>query len=59
MGKVIGPSFSADEVAAVVEQLIDTFVRNRIFGESFLETVERIGLEPFKKAVYENAEADV
>ncbi|MDR6232827.1 nitrite/sulfite reductase [Pseudomonas oryzihabitans] len=59
LGKVIGPSFSADEVAAVVEQLIDTFVRNRIFGESFLETVERIGLEPFKKAVYENAEADV
>lgn len=58
LGKVIGPSFSAEDVPLVIEQLIGTFVKNREFGESFLESVDRIGLEPFKDSVYRTAETD-
>jgi sulfite reductase (NADPH) hemoprotein beta-component len=52
IGKVIGPSFGADEVADVVQQLIGVYVARRDEGERFVETVARIGLEPFKQGVY-------
>ncbi|MDR6609354.1 nitrite/sulfite reductase [Pseudomonas synxantha] len=52
LGKVIGPSFSAVEVPQVIEQIIETFVRYRESEELFVDTVQRIGLEPFKEAVY-------
>ena len=47
-GKVIGPSFAADEVADVVESLIDTYRLRRAGREAFIDTVRRVGLEPFK-----------
>jgi sulfite reductase (NADPH) hemoprotein beta-component len=50
-GKVIGPSFSADEVADVVEAVIDTYRAQRTTAaERFIDTVKRVGLEPFKTA---------
>ncbi|MDN6871587.1 nitrite/sulfite reductase [Pseudomonas citronellolis] len=52
LGRVIGPSFSAAEVPAVIERIVHTYVERRGAGESFVETVERIGLEPFKARVY-------
>ncbi|WP_435607284.1 nitrite/sulfite reductase [Pseudomonas knackmussii] len=56
LGKVIGPSFSAAEVPAVIERIVATYVEQRGAGESFVETVERVGLEPFKARVYQQAE---
>ena len=56
LGKVIGPSFSAAEVPDVIEALVRTYVEQRGAGERFVETVERIGLEPFKARVYRQAE---
>jgi len=47
-GKVIGPSFAADEVADVIETLIDTYRDRRTAGELFIDAVKRIGVEPFK-----------
>jgi len=47
-GKVIGPSFAADEVADVIEALIDTYRDQRAPRELFIDTVRRVGLEPFK-----------
>jgi sulfite reductase (NADPH) hemoprotein beta-component len=47
-GKVIGPSFAADEVADVVESVIDTYRGQRTADELFIDTVKRVGLEPFK-----------
>ena len=47
-GKVIGPSFAADEVADVVESVIDTYRGQRAANELFIETVKRVGLDPFK-----------
>ena len=47
-GKVIGPSFAADEVADVIEAVIDTYRAARASNERFIDTVKRIGLDPFK-----------
>ncbi len=49
-GKVIGPSFAADEVTDALEAVIDTYRRERNSGERFLATVRRIGLPPFRSA---------
>ena len=49
-GKVIGPSFAADEVADVIESAVDTYRSRRAAGELFIDTVRRIGLGPFKDA---------
>jgi sulfite reductase (NADPH) hemoprotein beta-component len=50
-GKVIGPSFAADEVADVVEAVIETYRGQRkAANEHFIDTVKRVGLEPFKSA---------
>jgi sulfite reductase (NADPH) hemoprotein beta-component len=53
LGKVIGPSFAQDEMADVVEKLVTTYVQQRHEDEQFLDTLKRIGLDPFKAAVYE------
>ena len=52
LGKVIGPSFAAHEMADVVSSLIETYVENRHEDERFIDTVRRLGIEPFKTNVY-------
>ncbi len=52
LGKVIGPSFAADEMPGVVARLIDTYVEHRHEDERFVDTVHRLGIEPFKERVY-------
>ncbi|MCM5680393.1 nitrite/sulfite reductase [Schlegelella sp. S2-27] len=49
-GKVIGPSFAADEVPDVIEAVIETYRTHRAASERFVDTVKRVGLEPFKTA---------
>jgi sulfite reductase (NADPH) hemoprotein beta-component len=49
-GKVIGPSFAADEIADAVEAVLDTYRRERANDERFAATVARVGLVPFKVA---------
>ena len=53
IGKVIGPSFSAEEVPAVVKALIAVYVEQRTPTERFIDTFDRIGIEPFKARAYE------
>ena len=57
IGKVIGPSFYADEIPNVMTSIIDTYVSQRSEDESFIETYRRLGLTPFKEAAYRNARA--
>jgi sulfite reductase (NADPH) hemoprotein beta-component len=54
LGKVIGPSFAQDDMADVVEKLVGTYVDLRIEDERFIDTVKRLGIEPFKISVYGN-----
>ena len=55
LGKVIGPSFSADEVPAVIKEILNVYVAQRDSEEElFIDCYNRIGLDPFKEAVYKN-----
>jgi sulfite reductase (NADPH) hemoprotein beta-component len=49
-GKVIGPSFAADEIADAVEAVLATYRRERIAGERFIDSVRRLGIAPFRAA---------
>ena len=53
IGKVIGPSFYAEEVPQVIEALVKVYVEQRTPSERFIDTVERLGIEPFKARAYE------
>ncbi len=53
LGKVIGPSFARDEVPDVIGTLIEVYLENRDSeAERFVDTVWRIGVQPFKERVY-------
>jgi sulfite reductase (NADPH) hemoprotein beta-component len=57
LGKVLGPSFARAEVPDVVEKLLSFYVKERDSeAERFIDLVHRIGIEPFKTAVYGNAD---
>ncbi len=49
-GKVVGPSFAAAEVVGVVEAVLDTYVAQRASGETFQQTLHRVGFDSFKTA---------
>ena len=49
-GKVVGPSFSAAEVPDVIEAILDTYRAQRKGGELFIDTLRRVGHDPFKAA---------
>ncbi len=52
LGKVIGSSFSAAEIPEVIASLLKVYVRERIEGERFIDTLQRLGIQPFKEYVY-------
>lgn len=52
LGKVIGPSFAAADMPDVVTKLLETYVSLRELEERFVDTVVRVGLDPFKVSVY-------
>jgi sulfite reductase (NADPH) hemoprotein beta-component len=59
----VGPSFGAIEIPGVVEALLDTYRSYRNPGEAFIQTLRRVGHDPFKAAanaarlpVHEDAE---
>ncbi|MGD9943785.1 MAG: nitrite/sulfite reductase [Burkholderiaceae bacterium] len=56
IGKIIGPSVSREAVPDVVERLIGVYLTGRESDdERFVDYVHRVGLEPFKEAVYAQA----
>jgi sulfite reductase (NADPH) hemoprotein beta-component len=54
IGKVIGPSFYADEIPDVISKIINTYTKQRSADESFIEAYRRLGLTPFKEAAYQD-----
>ncbi|AMA45331.1 nitrite/sulfite reductase [Pseudomonas alabamensis] len=52
LGKILGPSFAQDEMADVIEKLIGVYVEKRTEDERFIDTYQRIGIDPFKERVY-------
>ena len=56
LGKVIGPSFAAEEMPDVIERIVDVYVERRLDGEPFIEAVRRLGIEPFRERVHATAD---
>lgn len=52
LGKVLGPAVAKNFIGQAVEDIIETYIRLRAQGESFLETLQRVGRDPFKERVY-------
>jgi len=52
IGTILGPSFSASDIPEVIQKLLDTYLKHRQPEELFIETCDRIGVAPFKEAVY-------
>ena len=52
LGERLGPSIAKDKVADAIEDIIKVYTQNRLEHEIFIETVQRIGVQPFKDQVY-------
>ncbi len=60
IGKRTGPGFAYDEIVPAVERLVETYLAIRTSEEeTFLETYRRLGMEPFKTALYPEAQKKV
>ena len=49
-GKVVGPSFAADEVVDVIEAVLEVYKDQRTVGETFTDALQRVGFDAFKTA---------
>ena len=52
LGDITGPGFSQDELVDGIERLVDRYIDLRETDERFIDTYKRLGLEPFKEALY-------
>ena len=52
LGDILGPSFVAEEMANIIEEILNTYLDNRLDNERFLDTYRRIGIAKFKERVY-------
>lgn len=58
IGERAGPGFSAEEIVPAIERMIDAYLDIRTDAdEAFLQTYRRVGLVPFKAALYPEKEA--
>ncbi len=52
IGDILGPSFFAQDMGDVIEEVLNTYLDNRLDNERFLDTYRRIGIAKFKERVY-------
>ncbi len=52
LAKITGPGFNEAGIVDAVETTADVYLREREDGERFLDTYRRIGMAPFKEALY-------
>ncbi|MES2337614.1 MAG: nitrite/sulfite reductase [Pseudomonadota bacterium] len=52
LAKITGPGFSEDGIVDAVEKVTDLYLARREGEERFLDTYRRLGMEPFKEAIY-------
>jgi len=56
IGTRTGPGFSYDQIVPAIERIVMTYLDLRAdAGEAFLQTYKRLGMEPFKAALYVEA----
>ena len=55
IGKIIGPSFSSEEIIEAIEKIVNVYLlKRKNKKETFLQTLNKVGLEPFKRKLYDN-----
>ncbi|MQQ07449.1 nitrite/sulfite reductase [Epibacterium sp. SM1979] len=60
IGTRTGPGFAYDEIIPAIERIITAYLEVRETAEeTFLETYRRVGMEPFKAALYPDSEKKV
>jgi sulfite reductase (NADPH) hemoprotein beta-component len=52
LGVITGPGFNEDGVVDALEKATAVYLAQRSEGERFLDTYRRIGMAPFKEAIY-------
>lgn len=50
----LGRAIAKADVAATVETIVRTYLSHRVEGERFVDTYNRIGIEPFREQIYGN-----
>ena len=53
LGKITGRGFDEEGIVDAVEKATDVYLANKDDGERFIDTYRRIGIEPFKEAIYD------
>ncbi len=56
LGTIIGPAFAQEEIPGVIEKIVDVYQQRREPGETFIDTYDRLGKDPFKEKVYAKAD---
>lgn len=52
LGEIVGRSLAAEEVAPAIRRALDRYLELRQEGETFLAAVRRLGVGPFREAIY-------
>ena len=52
LGQITGPGFDEDGIVGAVEKATEVYLANKQGEERFLDTYRRIGMAPFKEALY-------
>lgn len=52
IGDILGPSFPAEKIPDVLEEILNTYLDLRHEQESFLDTYKRVSIQPFKQRAY-------
>ena len=54
IGDKTGPGFAYDEIVPAIERIVDAYLAHRTEpAETFLATYRRLGMAPFKAALYD------
>jgi sulfite reductase (NADPH) hemoprotein beta-component len=57
IGERLGPGLGPDDVPGAIEKIVDVYLAHREHGETFAQSVKRLGLAPFKTAFEEASHA--
>ena len=56
IGQITGPGFSSERVVGAIDTIVETYKAQRVGAdEAFLTTFRRVGMAPFKEALYERS----
>ncbi|MFW2405915.1 MAG: nitrite/sulfite reductase [Gammaproteobacteria bacterium] len=58
LGDRVGPGLPQSDVPAAIERIVDLYLEIRADDECFLDTYRRVGMPPFREAVYGSDDAD-